>query len=1039
MKFKSLLLALLVTSSLQLWSQEWRNLTILEKNKELPRYGSVPFASLSQAMEKPITESEYYKSLNGKWKFNYSDKVSQRPINFYTDNYSVDNWPEINVPGNWELQGFGTPMYLNHPFDFSPNKRPTPPVLNFIPEDENPVGSYKTTFTVPGNWDGREVFLHFADVKSAMYLWINGKQVGYSQGSKLPAEFRITPYLRKGDNTLAVEVYRWSDGSFFECQDFWRISGIQRDVYLYSTPEIRVRDFFAETLLDNEYKNGVLNFNAEILAYSSRIKAANVEVAVYDGNKELLKKSIPARLNKNSANISFTSTIENIKHWTAETPNLYTLIVELKDNKGSSIEIQKCNIGFRTVEIKNKQLMVNGKPILVKGVNRHEHDPNVGHYISHELMEQDILLMKSLNINTVRTSHYPHDPYWYELCDKYGLYVINEANIESHGLGASLQAPYDYHIADDPEWKEPHLERVRRLYSRDRNHASVIIWSSGNEHGDGCNIRDIYDWYKANDKRPVLIEQAGTKAHTDIFGPMYHTPTQIENYALQPGSYRPLIQCEYAHAMGNSLGNFKDYWEVIEKYDILQGGCIWDWIDQGLYDTNEKGERFIAYGGAFGQEEARNDNNFCINGLISAERSINPHAYEVKKVYQNIKTESLNAKEGLFAVKNKYSFKPLNNYQLRLSLLKNGIEVFNQSYSLSALAGKSEKIQANFPTLDPDAEYFANFSFTLKSNEGLLNEGFEAAKEQILVQSPTSYVQNKTTVTKNEIVVNTNDKGWQITAGRTSLSFSRELGTFENLAIDGQVMINQGPKPDFWRVPVDNDYGFGMIKEMGVWKDAGSNAVINDISFENNKNEIVIKVARRMDEVAITFRSTYTINENGEVKVKHRLDLDPNRRTPNIPRVGSLLRLPANMNTYSWYGRGPHENYVDRKAGAHVGVYEKTVDELFFPYVRPQENGYRTDVRWLKVSNGSRGFIVTSETPFCFAAQNYEKSDYEGSKGNKRARLYQHDLQKRDYVVLNLDYGQMGVGGDDSWRRAPHEIYQLLRSEYVYSYTISPL
>lgn len=1022
-----------------LFSQDWRDIDVLERNKEEARNGNLSYSTIEKALTG--VNSEFHKSLNGTWKFNFSKTVDKRPETFYKEDYSVDNWDDIDVPGNWELQGYGIPMYLNHPFDFSPRQRPQPPVLDYIPENENPVGSYRREFEVPADWNGREVFLHLGAVKSAMYVWINGEKVGYSQGSKLPAEFRITPYLKEGTNTLAVEVYRWSDGSFLECQDFWRISGIERDVYLYSTPKTRIRDYKVEATLDEDYRDGLFDLNIDLVSYNKKNQRGSVEVAIYEQDEVILEKKKNIRLRNEKGQVGFSAKMPGIKHWSAETPYLYDLVVVLKDNKGNTLEVQNSKIGFRSVEIRDKQLLVNGKAVLVKGVNRHEHDPHAGHYISKELMEEDIRLMKSLNLNAVRTSHYPHDPYWYELCDKYGLYVINEANIESHGLGAAYQAPYDYHIADDPAWAEAHLERVRRMYHRDKNHPSVIIWTSGNEHGDGCNIEMIYDWYKENDSRPVLIEQAGEKSHTDIVGPMYDTKWDIENYALQPGSYRPLILCEYAHAMGNSLGNFRDYWDVIEKYDVLQGGAIWDWVDQGIYDETDEGEGYFAYGGDLGTENMRHDNNFCINGVISPDRQLNPHAHEVKKVYQHISVSPVNAEEGIFEVQNKYFFKSLDNYRLEVTLLENGQPVESILVNdLSAAPGGKQRINVDLPEMAEQAEVYANFVFSLKEDEGILSKGFEAATEQILVQEGDVSKAEFEPGDNGDINVKEIDRGWEIIAGETSLVFDKKDGNFHNLSMNEKVLIKTGPQPDFWRVPIDNDYGYGILKKMGVWKEAGPDAEVEKIELNEFNDKVEIDVDRRMDGVSAWFRSKYIIKSDGAMVVEHHLDCDPNRRSPNIPRVGSLLRIPKELEVFEWYGRGPHENYVDRKESALVGVYSKDVEALYYPYIRPQENGYRTDVRWLRISDGNSGFFVSSDVPFCFGAEKFEKEDYGFNKENpnKRPHMHTYDMKPRDYIVLNLDYGQMGVGGDNSWGEMPHEIYQLPRREYRFSYTITP-
>ncbi len=1028
-------------------AQEWLDLNVLEINREQPRNGSIPFATLEDALTAERWESDYYKCLNGIWKFRYSDGPGSRPVDFYTEGYSTDHWDDIVVPGNWEVQGFGVPMYMNHPFEFSPWETPTPPVLDFIPVEDNPVGSYRTAFSVPAEWDGRAVYLHFGAVKSAMYVWVNGEQVGYSQGSKTPAEFDITPYIRPGENSLSVEVYRWSDGSFLECQDFWRISGIKRDVYLYSTPMTRIRDFKADAGLDEGYINGTLDVNGEITSRIHEQGTFFVEMLVMDGETKLHSQEKTAELQNGTGHIGFTAAIDDVKHWSAEIPNLYTMVLQLKDTDGEMLEIHRTHIGFRTVEIKNGLLLVNGEHVHLKGVNRHEHDPETGHYISRELKKKDILLMKELNMNAVRTAHYPHDPFWYKLCDRYGLYVVNEANVESHGLGAALQRPYDYHIAADPDWDRAHLDRIERMYERDKNHPSVIAWSFGNECGDGPVFERAYDWITSVDSRPVMFEQAGEKAHTDIVAPMYHDRWQLENYALQPQTYRPLILCEYSHAMGNSMGNLADTWRTIEKYDVLQGAFIWDWVDQGLTNTNEDGVEYFAYGGDFGQEEGRHDGAFCINGVISPDRRLNPHAHEVKRVYQYIDVEPVDPAAGEFLIKNKYDFKTLAGYRLETEIIENGIVIASQSIDAPYIApGRSARISMDqlMPgfsdhTYDENKEYFANFRFILKEDEGLLRSGFEAAFTQLLMQESATQVRPGLSLEASPVNVTETPGGWLVTTGHTELFIDQEKGSFTNLTHKGNPLVEEGPQPDFWRIPVDNDYGSGVPRNMGVWKDAGPSAEVVSIEHHHDGDRAVFTISKRMEEVSATFHSTYTVEAGGLIHADYHLDADLNRRSPNLPRVGTLLRIPSNMDKVEWYGRGPHENYVDRRESAIIGIYNNTVDGLYYPYIRPQETGYKTDVRWLDIGTGDYGMKVFSGTPFSFGAMRYDKEDFEDpGERSGRPLLHQFHLEEKDYINLNLDYAQMGVGGDNSWGKPVHHIYQLPRRVYRFSYTIKP-
>ncbi len=1040
MKTTLLIIGLFLCGSLA--AQDWVNLDVLEINRETPRNGSVPFATLDDALTAERWESAYYKSLNGTWKFNYAEGPGERPADFYREDYPTDDWDEIDVPGNWEVQGFGVPMYMNHPFEFSPWETPTPPVLDYIPIEDNPVGSYRRSFSVPDDWNGRAVYLHFGAVKSAMYVWVNGKQVGYSQGSKTPAEFEVTQYLQPGENSLSVEVYRWSDGSFLECQDFWRISGIKRDVYLYSTPMTRIRDFKVDAGLDEDYHDGTLELSAEITSQDDPGGTYAVEMMVMDGETSIHAEDGLAQLQDGVAHISFSAVIPGIDHWSAEIPNLYTMVLNLKDTQGDVLEIHRSQIGFRTIEIRDAVLLVNGEHVHLKGVNRHEHDPETGHYISRELKEEDIRLMKELNMNAVRTAHYPHDPYWYKLCDRYGLYVVNEANVESHGLGAALQRPYDYHIAADPDWDRAHLDRIERMYERDKNHTSVIAWSFGNECGDGPVFEKAYNWITSVDNRPVMFEQAGEKAHTDIVAPMYDDRWELENYALQAQTYRPLILCEYSHAMGNSIGNLADTWETIEKYDVLQGGFIWDWVDQALTNTNEDGVEYFAYGGDFGQEDGRHDGAFCINGVISPDRRFNPHAHEVKKVYQYIDIDVIDAASGQFLVRNKYDFKSLAGYRLDIEILEDG-QIANTSSmdGMTLTPGETMPVDVDLMAsgidIDPEAEYFVNFRFILKEDEGLLKAGFEAAYEQILLREGTaSPVAGEVT---SPVSVEETSNGWQVHTGETALFIDPQKGTFTNLTHQGNLLVEEGPQPDFWRVPVDNDYGPNYHRNLAVWKDAGKDAYVVNAEKSRNGQDVVFSISQRIDDVSATFHTTFTVTDQGLLHADYHFEPDLNRRSPMLPRVGTKLQLPSEMDQVAWYGRGPHENYVDRRTSALVGIYNNTVDGMFYPYIRPQETGYKTDVRWLDIGTGDYGIKVNADIPFSFGALRYEKEDFEDREGRTgRPMLYQFHLEERDYIVLNLDYGQMGVGGDNSWGKPVHDIYQFPRRVYTFSYTIMP-
>lgn len=1032
--FRLILFSWFVGTLLTHAQEDWRNPQVLGVNKELPRSISIPFGSIQEAKSFDLMESSYYLSLNGGWKFRYSDGPGQRPVEFYKPDYNVADWSEIKVPGNWEFQGFGIPRYLNHPFDFSPDKRPVQPFAEQIPVVDNPVGSYRTSFTLPQQWDGRRVYLHFGAVKSAMYVWVNGKKVGYSQGSKTPAEWDITAYVKKGDNVLAVEVYRWSDGSYFECQDFWRVSGIKRDVFLYSTPQVRIRDFKVMAGLDEDYANGTFALNADIAAYGVKGSYA-VEYEVKEEGATLVSGSSAVKIKDGKGKVSFRSEPGKVKQWSAESPNLYDLFITLKDKSGNILELHSSKIGFRTTEIKNGQLLVNGKPILIKGVNRHEHDPVAGHYISREKMEQDVKLLKEFNINAVRTCHYPADPYFYYLCDIYGIYVMDEANIEAHGLGAAQQAEYNNdHIADLPEWQAAHIDRLMRMYERDKNHPSVIIWSMGNESADGQNFVAGYDWLKQHDTRPVHYEQASLRRHTDIYSSMYDSKWKLENYALGTHIDRPFILCEYAHAMGNSVGNLDDYWQVIEKYPNLQGGFIWDWIDQGILTKTGDGREYFAYGGDLEPEGFRNDGNFCANGLVASDRTPKPHLYEVKKVYENIDVVMHDNMPGQVLVKNKFFFTNLNKYNVKYTLVADGKNV--KTFELAPLNIEPQRaamVDVDLSGVDGLAkEYFLNFSFTLKQEEGVLKAGHEVAREQLLVQSnlQRAFSPDMTaplvTETPGEVTV---------VAGSTTYRFSKSTGKLAGMTFNGKDLIKDGPSPDFWRTPTDNDYGFGMPKLMGIWKDVPASAKVSSFVVSKPKGKpAVINVDLHLTDINAHFKTIYTISGNGEMIVDNSLILAPNKTLPNIPRVGNLMQLAGSFNNVKWYGRGPIENYNDRKTSAFVGHYHATVDELLYEYIRPQENGYRTDVRYVSFDDGKTGIYFEGAPLICFNAQYFAKEDYRDE--SRRPDLHPYEMKKRENIFLNIDYGQMGVGGDNSWRDQPHEIYQLIPHEYYYSYKV---
>jgi beta-galactosidase len=1018
----------------QTQAPDWENPQVIAKNKLAPHAFFVPFKSLEKALKLDHENSEYYHSLNGKWKFNWAKKPADRPMDFYNPSFDVSGWDEISVPSNWEVEGYGIPIYVNHPYEFT--KDPQPPQ---IPHDYNPVGSYRTNFTVPKNWKKNEVILHFGAVKSAMYLWINGKKVGYSQGSKLPAEFNITQYLQTGENTLAVEVYRWSDGTYLECQDFWRISGIERDVFLYAIPEVHIRDFFADASLDEKYENGILNLSVEVFNQKllNEGKEYAIEAQIYDQANKLIKKETQKFVQEAHPKNMLKSQIEMgpVKKWSAEEPNLYSLVLKLKDRRGKTLEQIASKIGFRKSEIKNGQLLVNGVAVYLKGVNRHEHDEFTGHVISKESMIKDIELFKQFNINAVRTSHYPNDPYFYELCDKYGIYVVDEANIESHGMGYRPERT----LGNNPDWELAHLDRIQRMVHRDKNHPSVIIWSMGNEAGDGVNFVKCADWiHEFDPSRPVHYERALMNKHVDIYSPMYASISRIEEYAKKYTD-RPLILCEYAHAMGNSTGNLQDYWDVIEKYDQLQGGFIWDWIDQGLAETDENGNKYWTYGGDYGPEDVPSDGNFVINGIVSPDRTPHPAMWEVKKVYQNISFKAKDASKGQFIIQNKFSFTNLDDYNFKWEIIENGNKIQDGDFEIKGLQPNSEcDFQLMFDELNFNLskEYFVNFYALTKKETAVVPNNHVIAKEQLALPFGEFFVANRPSSQPLKVMHTEDDV--MIEGRNFTITFDKINGKLSSYVYKQKELFRRGPEANFWRAPIDNDFGNRMDQRCAVWRNAGENILLSDAQIVSlGKSQLKISFEFDLLEVKSKLTTSYIIDPSGEITVES--SFEPGiKGLPELPRFGMQMILPVNTEFIEYYGRGPQENYCDRNTAAFVGNYKSNVTEQYFPYVRPQENGYKTDVRTLKVVNHlGYGLEFIGEPTFGFSILHYSIEDLDQLTRENYKHL--NDLKPREEVYLNIDYKQMGVGGDNSWGARPHDPYQLFAQPYTFKFKIRPI
>ncbi|TRY32856.1 glycoside hydrolase family 2 TIM barrel-domain containing protein [Aliiglaciecola sp. M165] len=1017
--------------------KEWQNPQIFAVNK-LPMRAS--FLTLNSDPGHFISEpwqQPNHLLLNGQWKFHYSTSPQSRPVDFYKQDYDVSDWDNLAVPANWQLHGYGVPNYINMRVDFTDK-----PVAGEIPADNNPVGSYKREFELPDDWQSQRVYLYLGAIKSAYYVWVNGQYVGYAQDSKSPSEFDLTDLVKPGINQIAIEVYRWSDGTFLELQDMWRLSGITRDVYLYSTPQSRIQDFHAKSGLDKHYQDGHLALEVDIENHHISDKyAISYELFDMQGNS-IAKGESAVPSETGTQTLSFSQEIPDVAPWSAESPNLYQLKLALLDAQQAEIQVVRQRLGFRTSELKNGNVLINGQPVLFKGVNRHEHDPISGQTLSRESMRQDMALLKQYNINAVRTSHYPNDPYWYELADEYGMYVVDEANIESHGIGAANQGHTydpDKHMVNMPQWQAAYLNRVENMYERDKNHASVVIWSIGNESGDGPNLEVLYDWLKSKSTFPVMSEQAQLRRHTDMYSQMYASIDTLIHYA-ELGESRPLILCEYEHAMGNSMGNLADYWQVIEEYPILQGGFIWDWVDQTFLRHTQDGEAFWAYGGDLELPGMYHDGNFSANGVLAADRTPNPHAYEVKAVYQNIEAVTVDLDAGEVRIKNKRFFTDLSDVQLNWSVLADGQIVETGSISDLNLGPQSSQIVALGYGITPhtDKEYFVNLEFVNKVQRPGLAVGHVFAAQQL---SWKNHFGGKATQDKpNSAAIQFEESPDSISvsvAGAT-YSFDSQSGWLTQVSVDEIDLLKAPLRPEFWRAPTDNDFGEKFSEKAKAWKHAGKNTRLTKFNSTTNEDgNMVIATEHYLTDVESRYLVEYTISPTGTLTMDIWFYAAPHKFQSELPRLGSLLQLPSEFDQVSWYGRGPHESYWDRKTSALVGQYQSTVDDMYFGYVRPQENGFRTDVRHARFTNKQGlGIEVIGEPLFEFGAQRFDVHDYDQFE---KSGKHPHDLTEQDRIFINLDYKQRGVGGTDSWGTPPLPKYRLPWRDYRYQITLKPV
>ena len=1017
-------------------ANDWENPEVFAEGRLTPRATLYPYPSESMALGRDFKSSPYFISLNGEWDFKYSACPDKRPVQFHTVGYDTSSWDKITVPSNWEMQGYGTPIYTNAEYPFPKN----PP---YIAHDDNPVGSYKRSFDIPDKWKERCVYLHFDGSTAGMYVWVNGRKAGYVQSTKNPAEFDITDFVKPGKNEIACEVYRWTDGSYLEDQDFWRLSGIDRYVYLYSTAQTRIGDMFANADLDSSYRNGVLTVSTTLENNSTAETKQNISLALYDatGRQVIAQKKSVILAPGKSTDVIFNKKIPEVNKWSCESPYLYTLVATISESNGEVVESTSTRVGFRKVEIKDSQLMINGKPLEVHGVNLHEHHQTAGHVVDRETMMADIRTMKQHNVNAVRMSHYPQSPLWYDLCDEYGLYLVDEANIEIHGMGAEWQGWYDKskHPAHLPQWKSAILDRQYTLVERDKNHPSVIIWSMGNECGNGANFYAAYDWIKNRDtSRPVQFEQAGENANTDIVCPMYPWVGDMKKYADRTDVTRPYIMCEYAHAMGNSSGNFQEYFDIIRNSKHMQGGFIWDWVDQGLLTKDENGDEYWAYGGDFGAYNYHHDENFCINGMVQPDRTPHPGLMEVKKIYQDILFSSKNPQAGEVTVENNFHYRNFDNYRLHWELLKNGeISASGNIDKVNIPAGQSKTIKLPVPQTDfnDGNEYHLSVYALTTTADSIIPSGHEIAREQFAIAEKSAFAPAYASAASVKLNESDNAYVFEL-SGDIKMVIDKHNGNLTEYSIGGAPLLSWAPQPSFWRAPTDNDWGNGAHKRLNAWRYAGENRKLKSVKHTEDDGLHKITAQYTLPEVNAAYTLTYTVYPDGKLGMTAAVD---GRNLPELMRFGTQFALDKSLENFSWYGRGPWENYSDRNTASFMGIWNGKVADQFYPYIRPQETGNKTDVRWATLTDHQgRGIKVSGKQPLNVSALDVTPEDLD--PGMKKRQMHNSDVRhSRHNVFLNVDLAQRGVAGDDSWGRPPHTPYQLNDDSYSYEFIISPV
>ena len=1021
-------------------ASRWHNVDVNQQNRAPRRAAFFAFENQDKAQAFEKKNSANYLSMEGTWKFNFVKDYNKRPVNFFAANFDDSQWKDFPVPGLFELNGYGDATYKNIGYAWATQFDPNPP---YISELNNYTGSYRRTFDLPKDWKGKDVYFHVGSATSNLTLWVNGKYVGYSEDSKVAAEFNISKYLKPGKNLIAMQVMRWCDGSYFEDQDFWRFTGIAREVYLYARPKVHATDIRLDAGLENQYRDGVLN-------YQVVLKGGKTDVTLTLCDKDGKKIA-------EASGVQGTIKVPGVKAWTAETPYLYKAFITLKNKQGVS-EVIPQKIGFRNVEIKNAQLLVNGKPVLIKGANRHEIDPDGGYVVSVERMIQDIKIMKQLNINAVRTCHYPDDPRWYDLCDEYGIYVTAEANLESHGMGYDEKS-----LAKFPEYLQTHIERNEGNVKTFINHPSIIVWSLGNECGYGINFEKTYDWVKAYDQtRPVQYERGGYDSKTDIHCPMYIDYEESEKYCKSDG-VKPYIQCEYAHAMGNSEGGFKEYWDLIRKYPKYQGGYIWDFVDQGLRDKSPiTGKEIFTYGGDYGRYPA-SDYNFNCNGIIAPDRRLNPHAYEIQYWHQNVWIKDLDAVNGAFNIYNENFFKNIDDLHLTATIYANGVKLSTveipETKGIAPQTTKMVKSDAlKYAIAEAETEHgkeeiTVNFAFASDGTEPLVEKGQVIARQQFVineyqfdkVDTPIAPTSTKISGKKgklqstNNIEVEETNSYVKVSAKRMSVTIGKKTGLIDYLDVDGEPILKfrESMKPEFWRAPTDNDYGASLQKELKVWK----NPVMNLKSFDKSemKDSVVLTATFEMPEVKAELVLRYRINAVGEVSVTEKMTTDKAAKIADLFRYGMVLDLPASFSKLEYYGRGPEENYIDRHSSTFIGKYESDVKDEYYPYIRPQESGNHTDIRYFSIFNPASGKGITFEgyAPMECSAIPYSIKDLD-SGDEKEHAWGQHsgDLVDKGLTQVHIQQRQYGLGCIDSWMTKPMEKYRMHYGDREFRFVI---